>query len=477
MTKGDKVRLTRPMLRTLCAAVALSLLVACGSALSEQELLARSGQQVACGGGAAQGGASPTTLTGGASANPSGGGSVGDVGPSAAATADGAGSGIADAGTADGGASSAAVSCKDSSTAPIVLGNYGDYSGPAGASTADIPTGVKIWAASVNARGGLCGRPVQILSADAAGDPARAASIVREQVEQDKAIAFVSDSALTSGTGGNPYLIQNRIPAIGDSLADEASRTAATIMATSASIQETGLGSLHAAMQIAGSNAFGMMYCTESSQCSDIKTGFKGKAAEAGANWVWDASVSLLQVDYTAECQNAQKAGVQVLVLMMDAASILRIVRSCNRQGFHPAYALIGNAIGANTTQEPGFESAIILSLTFPFAGASSPAIDEYEQARQRYAPDRPSNGGMGSGWAAAKLFELIATRAAQMSGTISSESIAAAMQTVQNETVGGLTVPLTWGAHGSTGLPCIFAVQGDGHGGYITPAGVAPIC
>lgn len=460
--------------------LALSLLSACGSSLSDEEILAQSGEAVSVeqagatgpGSGATSGGGTATTVAGSAAVSAAGSGTAGTV---EGATGSAGSNEVASGGGA--GSTPSATTCQDSATGPVVLGNFGDYSGPAGASTVDIPNGVRIWAATLNAQGGLCGRHIQFISADAGGDPARGAAIARQQVEQDGAIAFVSNSGLTSGIGAYPYLLSNQIPVIGDPLADDSAKNSATIMAAYPTIQASGLAAMRAAFQISGLSQFGMMYCAESSICSEIGESFRSNAAAAGATWVWDANPSLVQIDYTAECRGAQQAGVQVLPLMMDAASLLRIARSCNRQGYHPVYVLIGNAITATTITEPGFEEAVILSLSFPFAGASSPAIDEYHQARQTYFQDRPSNGGLATGWATAKLFEVVAIRAVQASGTMTTASIAAAMQTLQDERAGGLVTGATWGPQGSRSRPCVFPLRGDGAGGYTAPLGSDPLC
>ncbi|HEV7861464.1 MAG TPA: hypothetical protein VGR20_02150, partial [Acidimicrobiia bacterium] len=49
--------------------------------------------------------------------------------------------------------------CTTTESGPIVVGNVGNYSGAGGSSQAGFPIAVQMWAASVNRRGGICGRP------------------------------------------------------------------------------------------------------------------------------------------------------------------------------------------------------------------------------------------------------------------------------------------------------------------------------
>jgi branched-chain amino acid transport system substrate-binding protein len=56
------------------------------------------------------------------------------------------------------------------------------FSGPDGSAGPAMRNGLELEAAGLNAGGGLLGSRIEIVAADAAGDPARAAALVREQV-------------------------------------------------------------------------------------------------------------------------------------------------------------------------------------------------------------------------------------------------------------------------------------------------------
>ncbi len=81
-------------------------------------------------------------------------------------------------------------------------------------------------------------------------------------------------------------------------------------------------------------------------------------------------------------------------------------------------------------------------------------------------------------GWASAKLFELVATSAANATGKIEPETLVEALHTVKNETLGGLTTAMTFGPSGATPRPCYFVMEGDGTGsGYSLPFGSTERC
>lgn len=80
-------------------------------------------------------------------------------------------------------------------------------------------------------------------------------------------------------------------------------------------------------------------------------------------------------------------------------------------------------------------------------------------------------------GWAAAKLLELAATRAAEASNSVSSATLIAALRTVRNDRLGGLVTALDFSGKTPNNANCYFVVQGDGHGGWTAPLGPAAQC
>jgi ABC-type branched-subunit amino acid transport system substrate-binding protein len=194
----------------LASLAVLTATAACGSALSDEEVLRANGVDLA---------AREATATDGAPSAASGG-----VGPAATSTTLPG----ADAGPIRGGPGTTAPGSGPKATGtigtpgetgPIVIGSVGNYSGPAGAGQAGLPRAVQVWAASVNARGGLFGRPVKVIVQDDGGDPARYAAAVQDLVENRGVIAFVGQGAVLSLRGGMRYLSDKGIPVIGNDCA------------------------------------------------------------------------------------------------------------------------------------------------------------------------------------------------------------------------------------------------------------------
>lgn len=515
---------------------------ACGHRLTEEEVLAASGVLVVddgssggavapaqTGGGTAPAGPTATsTTTGGGTAGggttaaggtapggtttPGGGSTTGQAAATsggteaaasppgasgasgaAGASGDGQGDGAAPAGDAAagdvgtdpgppaaGGGGATAATCTTTDTGPVVVGNVGSYSGLAGGNTPGMATGVRVWAAQLNSQGGLCGREVQVLVQDDGGDPARYGALIRDMVEGQGIVSFVGNAGLVSLAGGLDYHVSSGVPVIGNDCAHaDWYGPVGHFAPACARPVDVITGTLVQGIALGGSSAFGYVFCTEAQVCRDVDISLRETSmAAAGADLRYSAEVSAAQVDYTAECQSARDAGVEVLWVVADAASISRMTRSCVRQGYTPQQLGVSLTVGPETVTEEGLEDLVVATGIFPFQGASTPAIDAFTQGMATFAPGERTSPAHALGYTNGKLFEAVAVRAAEASGTITPESLTAALHTLQGETLGGLSVPLTFTANGPDPARCYFVIQGDGTGnGFAAPLGPDPVC
>jgi branched-chain amino acid transport system substrate-binding protein len=489
------------------AALALALATAgCGSNLTEAEVLARSGVKAPVPSGvastlpgpASEGGTAPAAVpetrvsrTGTSSvatpaatpARPNEAAIVPKPGARPVMTnpaaVNGAGNPLPPAapGKPPGGAANG--TCTTSESGPIVVGNVGNYSGAGGSSQAGFPIAVQMWAASVNRRGGICGRPVQVIVTDDGSDPARYGAAVRDLVENRKAVAFVGNGAVLSIQGGIDYHKSSGVPVIGNDCTSDIWYDSPVLVPTCAQPPVQGRGTIRNGVELAGTTKFGYLWCREAQACRGVHDGIEaGGAKNAGAQVLYAKDVSITQVDFTAECQGAQSAGVELFWVAADPATVSRVARSCARQGFHPKWVAGSVSFGPESISEKGLEDVIVMNPVFPFAGASTPAIDEYEQARQTYAPQAHPGPALSIGWTSGKLFERLAIQAARDRGTITPASLMGAYAAIDGETLGGLMPGFHMTPQGARHQPCYFVLRGDGTGrGFITPRGASAIC
>ncbi len=322
----------------------------------------------------------------------------------------------------------------------IRIGSFGTGSGIVGAQLAGIPVAMRAWVSDVNARGGINGHRVRLLTGDDGGDPGRALVIARRMVEQDKVVAFVGTYASTTMQAVIPYLEERKVPAIGDSGGPAQDMSA---MVFQAHLGNLGLHRALLTAFVSQTNArkLAFLYCRESSTCTRAHERVVAYAPKAGVEIVYEAQVSLAQPDYTAEMIGARNAGAEVVSAFIDTNSMIRIIRSAHRQGWRPQFS------GGVANYEESFlsggsdvEGVFAVSGTAPWS--TSRAFADYRAAVKRYVPGGAVGGVGGVAWTAGKLFEIVAARSR---GLPTSASILDALLALRRETVGGRVPPLSF--------------------------------
>lgn len=353
----------------------------------------------------------------------------------------------------------------------------------AGTITAGARAAMAVWAQDVNARGGLACHPVRLYAEDDGGDPAQAAAAVKDLVGRHHVVALVGDIVLFSIGGFLPAITEARIPAVGGDTAATEWFTSPWMFPQGDSIDDQAKSIVEAGVA-AGHKKLGFLYCVEVSACGylDKKFFHDGEAQAAGAQPVYDSPVSLTQPDFTAQCLNARNAGVDLLGLALDGSAIARLGRSCAAIGYRPLLA--GGALEFNLKQleDPNIRAFGMVSGSpvAPWMALDTPAAQAFHVALRRYAPDVMADGVTMLAWTSGKLLEAAVEKLSpvERAGELSTEQILAGLGRIHNETLGGLTGPLTFtlGEQHAVSSGCNY-FERLGPDGWTTPTGSKPVC
>ncbi|MGH9037282.1 MAG: ABC transporter substrate-binding protein, partial [Acidimicrobiia bacterium] len=279
----------------------------------------------------------------------------------------------------------------------ILLGSWGAESGILGAVSGPAPPAIRAWAAYINDQGGINGHPVRVILGDDNADPSRSQAIVRKMVEQDKVIGFFNDYSFTL-PAVLPYLEQKGIPVIG-SIGGDASGDHSPMMfnpMVGADVGQSWGFINNALAQVAGKKTVGIVYCREASTCAALKDGFKKLLPYNGLEVVYEAFVSLAQPDYTGEMIQAQRAGAEIILPLIDTSSLNRLATAAHRQNYEPAFVGTYNLnqdLLAPFAKE--LEGLYLTSRVAPWD--SSPRMQFYRDAMNRYQP-KAARGDLGAG-------------------------------------------------------------------------------
>jgi len=373
--------------------------------------------------------------------------------------------------SAPAGASSAASSAPATTAAaaataaatgdPIVLGSVETLTSPLGAVNPITDKAINAWAAWVNSHGGVNGHPVKVIIKDDGGDQARSVAAAHELVEQDHVTAFINVGSGALISGWSDYMVQHNIPVIGGAVFSPLWSTSPMFFPAGGTFIEGATVTLEIAKNFSFKH-YGALFCAEAAQCKLAIAFLKSQAAKVGIDFAYGGTVSSTAADYTATCLAAKEAGVDILELGVATYDTgLNIAKSCDRQGYHPAWIIPGEAISNKYLGSPLFNNAYGSPADLPWF-ADAPANADFKAAMTAAnidltKADEPLTAT--DAWAAGLLFEK-AVALSGATGLPSSADLLAGLAKVNNETLGGFVPPLTFTNPTNKPVPCFFVLQ-----------------
>ena len=449
-------------------AVAVALFAACGSQVPHDEIVAAAGSAEVVGGGPA--GRATGTATGASGASGAAGqGGATSADPAAAAAAGPTG---AAAGGETGGASGSASGPTGPATgSEIVIGNIGSYSGVLGSVFPGGAAGAQAWVQSVNARGGLNGHVVRLVSGDDGGDPARALSLARQMVEEQGAVAFMGNMMPLSLSGIVPYLEQNSIPLVGGDVTDRTWVRSPMLFPSGTDVESISIALLNL-MRDSGGTRLALLFCGEARACGELAASAETDMPD-GMTLAFTSQISIVQSDFTTECLRAKQEGVDAIFVAADSNTVIRVARSCAQQGIDPIYSTASIAVGPQLAEEPLVDGLLAPVNNAPWFDGSTPGGALYLEAMSTYASGAPIAATGASMFASGLMLEAASRNFGE---TVTAADVVAGLRTFNGETAMGMSPPLTFGDGPSGPIPCYFVVQVAG-GQWTAPNGANPMC
>jgi branched-chain amino acid transport system substrate-binding protein len=170
----------------------------------------------------------------------------------------------------------------------------------------------------------------------------------------------------------------------------------------------------------------------------------------------------------------AKSAGADVLCVLADSASIIRVAQSAHRQGWYPVVS------GTYTVNNQAFVTAAasdtegILGMAATVPYSTSPLLSAYLTAVRQYQPGEDVGGYGATAWVQGKLWERIASSFGE---PVTRDQIFAGLYALHRETLGGLVPPISFadGPHGNVNL-CGVPIKVSG-GRITSPLGDKFVC
>ena len=379
-------------------------------------------------------------------------------------------------------ASTAAASASGSAATgtPIVIGSVGSYTED-GFTDPGEPA-IEAWASWVNAHGGINGHPVKLIVEDNKGDQAQAVSMVKQLVQQDHVIAFVSNQDGSLNAGYESYLDQQKIPVLGGNVFTLAPWVSDPMFYPEGLTAIQDMTSLAISAKELGITKVGSLACSEASQCAAANGLAKAVFGGAGMNDVYGGLVSSTATDYTASCITAEQSGAKALVLLVPTASEGQVIAGdCQRQNYTPSYIIPGEAIGAGYLASSAFNNAFTSAPTLPWF-STAPAMADFNAAMKQYAPSVNLNSSSTQepltatdAWVSGLMFQE-AVKLSGATGIPTTADILAGLKKFSNDTLGGMAAGLTYTNPTAKNEGCYFTIKIVNQQ-FTLPNGATPAC
>ncbi|HVW32802.1 MAG TPA: ABC transporter substrate-binding protein, partial [Acidimicrobiia bacterium] len=347
------------------------------------------------------------------------------------------------------------------------------YSGILGASTVPGRISLQVWEKWVNAHGGIAGHSVQVITADDGGDPARHLAIVKDMVENRKVIAFVGNLDPITIQASQHYLEEKGVPVVGGDITTHNWWESKAFFPQGTFIDDVVLRAVSEGVKT-GKTKLGVLYCVENPLCKQANDLLRsGAAQKVGATMVYSSQITVTQPDFTAECLQAASAGANLFLVLADPPTVGRVANSCSQQNFRPQYVLASLSSDLRLAANQNLDGTIAILPDFPWMATDTPAAQEFQKARQAYAPDLEGSAAVVSVWTSGKLLE---RAAAAIGATPASADIVRGLRAMSAETVGGLAPPLDFTQERAARQSCGFLIRIQSKA-WVAPKGSQVVC
>jgi branched-chain amino acid transport system substrate-binding protein len=354
----------------------------------------------------------------------------------------------------------------------IKIGQVGTFSGVIGAVAAPGTKTVAAWVAYTNAHGGLNGHPVKLIVGDDQGDPSSTMTLTKRMVETDGILAMVGNINAFAFVPVEKYTREKGIPLIGGDGMDPGWATSPNAFPVMQTQVAQAMKGLEAAVK-AGTEKIGIIYCVEaSSLCSYYVQ--EAKKSAVGSHVTQDYQVSMVAPSYTGQCLRLRNGGVDLLWVLLDGAGVARVIRDCAAQNYRPKIFVMSLNVTADVVKDRNLAGALVPGGTFVPTVTGVPAIEKYRQVMSTYAPTVGIAGVTSFSWAGAELLGLVGRN---LSANPTSAELYEALWKVRNETLGGLTVPLTFPKGKPPQIQNCYFLWAIKDGQFAAPNGARPTC
>jgi branched-chain amino acid transport system substrate-binding protein len=325
--------------------------------------------------------------------------------------------------------------------APLRVGLVVNATGPGANGEDNAPKVIDAWAKAVNARGGVAGHPVELKVADTKGDAPTATSAVTHLLQGGDVDAIVMFDAETEGVYANA-IAKAGVPVVGGmGYAPTAWGKLPNWLSLTTSFPAVIDMPMVRAKQL-GSRTTSFAVCAEYPTCAAATPIAQHATQALGMAFGGTLKLSSSAPDFTAECLQIKKRGVDFVALGLPTATAMRIAADCKTQGYAGKWGIFDGTVWPKEMAAHDAGAPMTVELTsFPWFADDAPVaayrklMDEHGVPEVVWADPHST-----AAYATMELLEkALDADAAALKGDPTPQGVIAAYGKVKQETLGGL--------------------------------------
>ena len=343
----------------------------------------------------------------------------------------------------------------------VLIGQSAAFSGPAMQLGRDMNLGAKTYFQSVNDRGGVFGRKIDLRTKDDGYEAARAAQNTKEFIEQDKVFALFGYVGTPTSNAALPIFTPAKVPFVGpltgaNSLREPFNRYVFNIRASYFDETERIVEQL----VTVGITKIAVFYQNDAYGKAGLE-GVTRAMAKRNLKVAATATVERNSADIAAARQVLAQADPAAIVQISAYASCAALIKDMKKGGYNGQFinvSFVGSKALADTLGTDG--RGVVISQVMPFPYSKVLAIQrEYAQAMGK-ADVGAMNFGTMEGFIAAKVF----TEALRRAGSDPTrEKLVNALESMRDYDIGGFAVNFSPSNHSGSKLVELTMIGADG--------------
>jgi branched-chain amino acid transport system substrate-binding protein len=354
--------------------------------------------------------------------------------------------------------------CRPATLSEVPIGNVSTLSGVVGEVLSPGRTALETAVAAQNACGGLNGHRIKLYIDDDQGDPSTASTKVQDMILKKKVLAFVGNIQILTIDAVLPVINRYKIPIIGGDIASNTWWSNPLLFPQLSPGGAVAYGYLKGATEYFHKTTIADVYCIEIPRgCSQNDQALKELAAQAGVVMKKSIQISITAPSYVQQCLDLKASGAETLALLVDAATMVRLARSCQQVGYFPKLLPCSLGVGNDRqflTGNKWLADSYVPLGHFPWFANQTPAQKYWQAAVAKYNPGVAMGAASSTNWVAAAM--LVAAGAELSPTNPTTADLLRGLYQFQGQkwtTLGGLVGPRTFTEGKLPRAPyCLFA-------------------